>query len=139
MKFSEKIQKFIRSMWKGQGSIGQMRSFAVACLFGLSLFVGCGKFIPCDKCYTVEESEKIKVEVGQVWVSENDNPFKNENYYYVVIDIRDGWVKYKFNTGRPATDIIRSIESTSELWHISYKKRFIGWWGDAKKQLKFDK
>lgn len=45
----------------------------------------------------------INVEKGQIWATHYDDPFKISTNYYLVLDVKDEWVKY-VNLKRDVTD-----------------------------------
>jgi len=59
----------------------------VVMLIGFSI-VGGGLYLTFFKEY------KVDIRPNQVWIENNGNPFKDMINQYVILEVKDGWVKY---------------------------------------------
>ena len=74
-----------------------------------------------------ETIDKIIIEPGQIWLSETDNPFEKDIYWYI-IEIKEGYVKFfsiKYNKEKEHWDIPKEnlwISSEINLFTRLYKR-----------------
>lgn len=55
--------------------------------FGILIYMSIG--------FVIEKYELESVRVGDEWVFSNDNPFKPKCWTNTVLEVKDGWVRYK--------------------------------------------